>query len=418
MKTTACLLSCLFCAVAFCGEPDAEALYKDGIAKLKESQVDHAALVPAMRLLAKAAEAFEKAGDEIKGAEVNSCLYWAKKRMVLADTQGVGTNGTAKRLEAAAKPVAASEAKAMLEKADLFAKNPVADPLLVAIRYFEVADRFPETMEGRKAMGWSLAAMQKVGAEKMVPYKATLADGKVFVQSEPPGAQVVLVTEEGKKDTGKRTPALVELPKGVQRVEFSLKGYQTGRITVQVGDIIEKPEKIVLTMPTVAVDIVFEQGWTVFVDGKIAKAVDKPETPCTVEVPLGVHEVGLAKEGFVDLAQRVTVSENGVKGGNKVEFAYKPANGASALFARLSIREKDRICGRYVTQEGGTIMFTANGKFVGWFGAGNGKWDYKNGKLLVMWDKWPMDTMAVEENGDLTNNNRQARHVHYKRLKD
>ncbi|MCY3022201.1 MAG: hypothetical protein NTW87_24585 [Planctomycetota bacterium] len=171
MKTTA-LLACLLCLGAFAGESEtlfealAEKAYQEGIAKLKDSQADHAALLPAMRLLAKAAEAFEKAGDEAKVVEVNSCLYFAKKKMTLADTQGIGTNGTAKRLEVAAKPIPASEAKAMLEKAEAFAAK--AEPLLAAIRLFEVADRFPETPEGRKAMGLSLAAMGKAGTEKAI----------------------------------------------------------------------------------------------------------------------------------------------------------------------------------------------------------------------------------------------------------
>jgi hypothetical protein len=66
---------------------DAEAAYKQGIAKLRDAQADHAALVPATKLLAQAAALYEAAGDEAKVVEVNSCLYWARKKFTLADTE-------------------------------------------------------------------------------------------------------------------------------------------------------------------------------------------------------------------------------------------------------------------------------------------------------------------------------------------
>ena len=47
---------------------DAESLYKQGIAKLREAQVDHSALIPATNLLAQAAARYEQIGDEAKVA--------------------------------------------------------------------------------------------------------------------------------------------------------------------------------------------------------------------------------------------------------------------------------------------------------------------------------------------------------------
>jgi len=321
---------------------EAEAVYKQGIAKLRDAQSDHAALVPATKLLARAAALYEAAGDEAKTSEVNSCLYWAKKKFTLADTQTVKTDAqVSQRIETVAKAIPASEAKAMLDKAEAFAKGHTDDPLLAAIRYFEVGDRFPETPEGRKAIQQSLAAMQKVGEKvKLEAYKPTPTDGKVFVKSEPVGAAIVFITPDGGKlDTGKVTPALVQLPVGRQSLELTLKAHKTATLAVEVdGKAIAKPDVVKMEPLTVPVDIIFEDGWTVFVDGKPAKGsgTGKVETPCTVELPLGRHDLGLAKDGFMDVRQQVEAVEGGVKsaGGmptNSVEIKARPNKGKSIL---------------------------------------------------------------------------------------
>ena len=163
MKPIAYLVVLLLLAGLNCKAEDAESVYKEGVAKLRLAQSDHAALVPATKLLAQAAALFEAAGDEAKSAEVNSCLYWAKKKMTLADTQAIKGNAeVAKRLVASATEIPVSEAEAMLKRADAFAQGHADDPLLVAIRYYEVGDRFKENEFGRKAIDSSLKFMQQV----------------------------------------------------------------------------------------------------------------------------------------------------------------------------------------------------------------------------------------------------------------
>jgi len=340
MRIATVLVLAVLNTLLFAEEPDA--VYRQGIARLRDAQSDHSALVPATKLLAQAAALYEAAGDEAKTAEVNSCLYWARKKFTLADAQAVKGDAVAvQRIEAVAKAVPVSEAKAMLDKAEAFAKGRADDPLLVSIRFFEVADRFPDAPEGKKAMQQSLAAMQKVGEKaKLETYKPAPTDGKAFIKSEPPGAAIILVTADGGKlDTGKVTPALIQLPVGKQSLELTLKGRKPATLAVEVdGKAIAKPEAATLEPLTIPIDIVFEDGWTVFVDGKPAKAVGtgKAETPCTAELPLGGHELGLGKEGFIDIKQRVDVVEGGVKrvGAlivNSVEIKSKPIAGSSAL---------------------------------------------------------------------------------------
>lgn len=148
---------------------DADALYKEGLEKLRASQSDHAMLVPATKLLAKAAERFEADGEEALAAEANSALYWARKRFTISDTTTLkGDAVVAKRLEVIAKPVAVIESQQWLLRADLYAKNHADDPLLIAIQYFAVADRFKDSDAGREAMDKSLKAMQAI-AEKPNP---------------------------------------------------------------------------------------------------------------------------------------------------------------------------------------------------------------------------------------------------------
>ncbi|MCY3020285.1 MAG: PEGA domain-containing protein [Planctomycetota bacterium] len=365
----------------FAEEP--EAVYKQGIAKLRDAQSDHAALVPATKLLAQAAALYEAAGDEAKTTEINSCLYWAKKKMTLADTEAVKGDAVAvQRIETVAKAIPASEAKTMLDKAEAFAKGRADDPLLISIRFFEIADRFPDAPEGKKAMQQSLAAMQKVGEKaKLETYKPAPTDGKAFIKSEPVGAAIVLVMPDGGKlDTGKVTPALIQLPVGRQSLELTLKGRKAATLAVEVdGKAIAKPEATTLEPLTVAVDVIFEDAWTVFVDGKPARAVGtgKAETPCTVELPLGRHELGLAKDGFMDVRQQVEAVEGGVKaaGGipkNSFEGRSRPNRGTSSLLASpqasvMSMNllstvnvEKDAISGTWAMSSSGLSGSAAN----------------------------------------------------------
>src|SRR5262249_20602869 len=57
-------------------------------------------------------------------------------------------------------------AKDFFEKAEAFAKSSATSHLLISIRYFEVADRFPGTATAVEAQRRSLEAMQKIIVEK------------------------------------------------------------------------------------------------------------------------------------------------------------------------------------------------------------------------------------------------------------
>ena len=307
-----------------------DAVYKQGIEALRLAEADHDQLVPAVKLLAKAARLCEGKGDEEHAAEINSCLYWAKKKMTLADTNLLEkSDSDGARLAEAVynKKVGNGEAQAWFDRAESFAKAHPEDPLLTAIRYFEVADRFRNSDAGMSAMNLSLKAMQRIGEktsntvpatekpdEKIAagPKAALKKAGKVFIKTDPPGADIYIAQSDTEAPMGKKTPALVDAPSGSQTFLLRLAGYSEKALNVEVTDAILKPDLVTLERQTISTDIIFaEEGWSVFIDKQPATdSAGKPATtPCTINLLSGKHELVLAKEGFVDIAQKIEVME-------------------------------------------------------------------------------------------------------------
>jgi hypothetical protein len=93
------------------------------------------------------------------------------------------------------------------------AKNHADDPLLVAVNYFEVADRFPDTDAGHKAFSLSLKALQKITAVK------------------PTTAQLEIVYDEGwqvfldGKPMQLTTPCTAVVPFGPHTITLAKEGF-------------------------------------------------------------------------------------------------------------------------------------------------------------------------------------------------
>jgi len=124
---------------------DADEVRERGIAALKDSQSNPRAIVEAARLFVKAGELYSTAGDEEKNVEMNSFLYWCKKKMTLEDieafTKGGEAHVTSKlaAVEKAAPKV--DEAQKWFDRASQFATKNPNEHLLIAIRFYEIADR-------------------------------------------------------------------------------------------------------------------------------------------------------------------------------------------------------------------------------------------------------------------------------------
>lgn len=167
LKLTGTLCIC-WCALAHAGE-SADTLYEQGLGKLKASQSDHDQLVDAVRLLAEAAKLYDLDHNDTKAVEANSCLYWAKKKMTMQDMELLKLDKdqvVVTKLAVVSTPVKVSDVQVWMDRADDFAQRHPTESLLIAIRYFEVGDRFKSTDSGLKAIDLSLKYLQKVVDEK------------------------------------------------------------------------------------------------------------------------------------------------------------------------------------------------------------------------------------------------------------
>ncbi len=143
-------------------------LREQGLESLKAAQADESKIVEAARLLTKAAAAYEMAGNDDAATELNSYLYWCKKKMTLQQMDAfisVGSNeakAALAKMEAVEKSaVKAEDAAIWLARADGFFEGS-RNPFLSAIKYFEVAERFIGSKESLIAQRKSLDLIGKV----------------------------------------------------------------------------------------------------------------------------------------------------------------------------------------------------------------------------------------------------------------
>ena len=131
-------------ASAFSAE-DVAVLRAQGIQALNDSRANTQRIVDAAKLFAKAQELYSAAGNDEKAVEMNSFLFWCKKKMTIEDAAALAQSGgaVAEKLNAveklAPKP---DEAKAWFERAEKFARENPSEHFLIAVRFNEVAARF------------------------------------------------------------------------------------------------------------------------------------------------------------------------------------------------------------------------------------------------------------------------------------
>lgn len=298
-----------------------------GIDALRAAQADPDQIVVAARFLSQAADALIADGKDAEAEEVNACLFWAKKKMTiqqidmfLAKGNGVAKAAVAKMEAVEKTEVKPEDGKAWLAKVDGYAETQ-KDGFLVAVRYFEVASRFKGTPEGEQALEKSLKFLQQAKvaqpADKVVG-AAEKGDGKVYVQSVPVGATILVRQNNELRDTGAKTPSLVQLPKGPATLVLRKEKYEDSVVEVTSGDAIVKTDVVKLEMPKFDVEVTVSpemgDGWSVFVNGKpmMDNAGNPAVAPCTVRLANGTFLIGLAKDGFRDpQTVKVVVNESG-----------------------------------------------------------------------------------------------------------
>ena len=174
---------------------DADESREKGIAALKDSQTNPHAIVEAARHFVKAAALYGDAGNEEKNVEMNSFLYWCKKKMTLEDIEQFTKGGEAavtSKLAAVEKAAPkADEAQKWFDRADQFAQKNPTEHLLIAIRFFEVADRFKGSDSGVVALDRSLKELLQ---EKSSAVKSALPPTAVSTPKVAPttgGSQAI-----------------------------------------------------------------------------------------------------------------------------------------------------------------------------------------------------------------------------------
>lgn len=148
--------------VLYAGESDV--FYEQAKAALKKSQAAPDEIVVAARLFMKAAAAFEAEGNMALTQEAHSFLYWCKKKMTLKDAENLNKGGETDVLAVLEtveqKTVDPNDAENWFKRAEAFAAKYPDEHLLIAVRFFEVADRFKGTELSLKAQDLSLKAQQ------------------------------------------------------------------------------------------------------------------------------------------------------------------------------------------------------------------------------------------------------------------
>ena len=156
-------------------------------------------------------------------------------------------------------------------------------------------------------------------------------EGKVYVTSDPPGAEIFVEKRNHELDSsGKVTPALVSVPRRCTLI-LRIAGFNDAKLQVNAkDDSIQKPAAVVLEKQLFDIDIVAERGdgFAVFIDKTPAtdKSGQPAVIPCTVSLSVGEHEFGLAKEGFRDTTKTFNVDAKG-----ELKFDDAPTVGVSKL---------------------------------------------------------------------------------------
>jgi hypothetical protein len=140
-------------------------------------------------------------------------------------------------------------------------------------------------------------------AEPGIELPGKVEQGKLYLESDPNNAEVII----GGKIVGKTPLQLTTIPVGNNKIVLRLAGYESQLINIEIGKIGWTKKKIPLTpikamavaeKPKIekAIDIIYEGGWNVLVDGEIAT---KETTPCTIQISMGRHNISLTKENKI-----------------------------------------------------------------------------------------------------------------------
>jgi len=204
--------------------------------------------------------------------------------------------------------------------------------------------------------------------------------GKVYLKSEPSGAEVFQAVKDGDKEVLQslgKTPVLVNVSLGRQKLVFKAAGYEDATLELNIVNTeIQKPDSIRLQPTLYNLDVIFEEGWGIYVNKQTYIKENKPvATPATIRIPAGRHEIGLAKQDYRDILISVDVAKN-----ETLEVKDKPTKGVSNLISK-STKKIDHSAEPSKKPDPSTTLFNSE-QSLKFLKLNGGEWSIKNNELV------------------------------------
>ena len=215
----ACLIGCA-ARLASAEDPalrsQADALVAAGMAAMKESSSTPGRAVDAILLFDQVLALDKKLGDIDQECDVQANIFWCRKHLNIDEVKTyLAQKGSTKPADAVLaelkasgdQALPASDAETYFTRAHTYAQEHPDRPLQIAIRYFEVAERFQGTPSGLNAQRLSLEAQQLAISQEShqaeTLYSRHEAAGDPGARAAVPGADALKTATASIKDTFK-----------------------------------------------------------------------------------------------------------------------------------------------------------------------------------------------------------------------
>lgn len=205
--------------------------YETAALRLLQGNAGAAQSVAAALAFTRALNFHRSQGNADKVSELQASIYWCRKQMTLADVQAYlaakNQDPTLAQVAIdmdAAIPasVPADQASVYFSRAEAFAQANPKEFLRIAIRYFEVADRFQGTEVSLVAQRRSLDAQQQATAAGTGDSVAQALQALVSVPGDMPPQAVKILTDHNAAVSAVTSKASEDLNKEAKRTQDQL----------------------------------------------------------------------------------------------------------------------------------------------------------------------------------------------------
>lgn len=231
--------------------------YETAALELLQTNTGPAQSVAAALAFTRALNFYRSQGNTDKVSELQASIYWCRKQMTLTDVQAYLAAKTqdptlaqvAAEMDAAIPAsIPQDQAGVYFSRAEAFAQANPKEYLRIAIRYFEVADRFQGTEVSLTAQRRSLDAQRQATPAATGDSVADALKAQVPVPGDMPAQGVKILTEHNLAVSAVTGKASEDLGKETKRAQEQLtkeadseqrKGNLTGTVAIkqQIADL-------------------------------------------------------------------------------------------------------------------------------------------------------------------------------------